>query len=91
MKKDPIEKWLVKNRSKAIKILFPEIAAMKANATVNSPLHHPVALKLMAMHQEGIDLSSLGLRELGRLLDVKHPQIIKHHKTRVLNYLKFLK
>ncbi len=39
---------------------------------------HPIQKKLMELNQK-YDLSSLGLREIGRMIGEEHPQKVKHH------------
>ena len=46
---------------------------------------HPIQKKLIELNQK-YDLSSLGLREIGRMIGESHPQKIKHHMQQ-LNFL----
>ena len=44
---------------------------------------HASQKKLIELHKQGVDINGLTLRDLGKLIEVQHPQKVKHHLERV--------
>jgi len=70
-----VEKYPVKSAKAAALLVFEKLVPTK---NYRMPIH-PTQRKIRDLIESGVDIDKMTLLEIGQLIGVTHPQIVKHH------------